>query len=474
MFKKKKNESWLRDNIEAVATAVALAMLIRLFAVEAFVIPTGSMAPTLRGEHISLSCPNCKTEIALGFRGDFRKAYLYKTVCPQTKKEVTTLIYDSEMAYDEQEAVCPETGQSWYVKAGRTGKPTYGRRYNIICPVCNYNFKADVTPSDLRGGDKIFVNKLSFLIRPPERWEVIVFKCPDDTTKNYIKRLIGLSGETVQIKEGEIFINGTIARKPRWARKAVATLVYSSALPEEIKRRKIWEVKRGDWRLDFNSFSVRAGNEPNVLEYIGDITARIPYNNDSDNGCPVGDVTLIFSVKAIPNEKGDNSYVLALIGDGVHEAALYLAVGSGESLLRLDKQVAAKTEFSLSTDSFHTIEFSKVDNLVEVYIDERKLFSYSYDSETIGHNATVRLGAQGADIQIKDVSLWRDIYYYAHMGGYGQEGDPVRVPENSYFVLGDNSENSNDSRVWGTVPSDNLMGRALLVFWPPKRVHFVK
>ncbi len=45
----------------------------------------------------------------------------------------------------------------------------------------------------------------------------------------------------------------------------------------------------------------------------------------------------------------------------------------------------------------------------------------------------------------------------------------VTVPENSYFVLGDNRSNSSDSRFWGFVPEENIIGRASLVFWPITR-----
>jgi signal peptidase I len=40
------------------------------------------------------------------------------------------------------------------------------------------------------------------------------------------------------------------------------------------------------------------------------------------------------------------------------------------------------------------------------------------------------------------------------------------VPAESYFALGDNSFNSSDSRVWGRVPAENVVGRGLLVYWP--------
>ena len=65
------------------------------------------------------------------------------------------------------------------------------------------------------------------------------------------------------------------------------------------------------------------------------------------------------------------------------------------------------------------------------------------------------------------------IYYY-NAGEYGAEGETVTVPEGCYFAMGDNSANSRDSRYWGFVPKENLIGKAVLIYWPLHRIKIIK
>ena len=64
--------------------------------------------------------------------------------------------------------------------------------------------------------------------------------------------------------------------------------------------------------------------------------------------------------------------------------------------------------------------------------------------------------------------------FYGNQGAYAQPGQPITVPSDSVFVLGDNPPHSHDSRFWGFVPRRLLIGKALCIFWPVTRWRLLK
>lgn len=58
-------------------------------------------------------------------------------------------------------------------------------------------------------------------------------------------------------------------------------------------------------------------------------------------------------------------------------------------------------------------------------------------------------------------------------GSFLGTGDQITVPQNQYFVIGDNRTNSSDSRDWGPIPKENIVGRAWLRYWPPQKFGFL-
>jgi signal peptidase I len=66
----------------------------------------------------------------------------------------------------------------------------------------------------LQIGDMIFVNRYLYLFNSPQRGDVVVFKYPENPNQDFVKRLIGLSGDTVAISDGKVLINGKAIVEP--------------------------------------------------------------------------------------------------------------------------------------------------------------------------------------------------------------------------------------------------------------------
>jgi signal peptidase I len=85
---------------------------------------------------------------------------------------------------------------------------------------------------------------------------------------------------------------------------------------------------------------------------------------------------------------------------------------------------------------------------------------------------------KGGDVYVNgkllDESAYLNPDVKTYEGAFLSEGQTITVPPNEYFVLGDNRPESSDSRTWGFVTKDEIIGKSLFVYWPLDRIRLIK
>ncbi len=519
--KEKKPKNKVRENIESILIAVALAFSIRYFVVEAFKIPTGSMAPTLLGAHKNILCPNCDWE----FESDINSN---RAMCSNCLYEIDISRY------------CKTCSNHL-----KFGKPEFLRKSGG-CPQCGTKLeKHDASNRVRHGGNRIAVSKLSYKFGDPKRWDVIVFIYPvydraickscstaykdvrldngfackncgstrfSKKKKNYIKRLVGLPGEKLEIINGDIYINDKIQQKPDDAQNALWNLVYNSNLPPKEEVVPTWLIKDGGWTANKTNLilspSESAGDKMSYIRFGRKITDKNPYNTANIAYVETGDMMIKFDIEVsgstdnggteIIIEENDKIFTAFLPVQGNKNENAGLTMSSNKTTTRTrdilksifkgkkgagkdgeDGIVAAENkEFYLESGKRYTVKFSNVDNVVKLFVNDAEIFNYSYDLDkapqrNFNLHSGLRLGGKNIDAVLDNIEIKRDIYYSNLSSAKFATKAPTQLGEEDYFVLGDNSRNSNDSRVWGYVNEDDLVGKAFFVWWPVDTIKLI-
>ena len=539
----------IRDTMESIWVAIVLAFVLRALVVEAFVIPTGSMAPRLLGEHWDLQCPSCGYEYAFGWR--------------------------DKLPPDRTRAYTPS---------------------GAYCPNCGCEFPYTERDALVNNGDRVLVMKFLYQLTEPKPWDVVVFRNPQSNQDNYIKRLVGLPGETVEIVHGDLFVTRTpreadswrVRRKPPRAQEAMWQVVFDNdyrpdddrlsdgATPrwQAVTQPDKWDLRAARGRR----FVFSGGQDPAELAFKAPREHFLPnygYNanpvRDEKRLYPEVDVCGDLKLSAVFVPKADDARIdLVLAGwDGRFKARI-----GADGLVTLYRWSSAAGHWTqwdrvsigpLKVDRGYRVTLANADFRVTVRLGGKVVLKKDYgvpgdykrlkmrlaafekylrddgarpsqEAEKLFPTPQLKITAEGGPCELLHVKVHRDVYYTCRQleefergplgeyaadkamrklieaktnvwgkvvddgtaaRGWGVTGRPITLASHKdnpdldpdmdeFFVLGDNSPQSLDGRMWmcaaptlrlyaangetqyklGTVPRYNMIGKAIFVYWP--------
>jgi signal peptidase I len=320
--------------------------------------------------------------------------------------------------------------------------------------------------TDSGDGDRILVDKWAYLFSEPARWDVLVFRYPLNRSKHFIKRLAGLGGEWLKIHEGDVWTRRD--PKERWRiatkRRRVREELYVPVYPPTAVRRgdesrrlsQLWDPGEA-WTLDeAGAFRFRGGDAaPLVLRKgIGSRTEATSLGLGGE-GQSMGDARFRLRVRPVEaatvtlswqREDGEST-VLTLSQEGVPDVST-LVVRRGET--EWSRPFAARLVPGRPT----AVELECLDGEVYVHLDGEEVLHLDVERELVdravfsGSTQRFQVTARGGAVEIDDVRIDRDIYYTSEGMNLLDDGEGLKVPEGHYFMLGDNSPASSDSRKW--------------------------
>jgi signal peptidase I len=517
--RKDPNEGDWIDTLQGLLVAFVVAMIFRGFVLEGFFIPTGSMAPTLRGQHVRVRGE------ATGYAYDADAGPLFEGGAAATSRAPIT---------------DPMVTRQWPVGESEVG----------------------LLRAQSVGGDRVLTIKYLPWVFEPHRWDVPVFRNPPDPvgeSMNYIKRLVGMPNEGLVLADGDVFTGPLgapgdamrIQRKPEMVQRAVWQPVWRSDWgPVDPRRmeqalRKPWPgpalkpaaAERSRWKTDDAHAWTCSGDGETRLEF--DLRAWPLTDWNAYNAWrrvpefPISDVRMRGAFEAASASKFSVSMEIVTRGLRI-EAGVRPVSGALEAFAMVQPvdggaPTASKAQ-SLGpaggSGSVLALDVWHVDQKIWVFVGGALTIELPYELDKDGTSPLERLQSVGIEpgryaqdpvstkpkgpeslawkfsgsaLVARDLRIDRDLYYQPGMLLPGNQvvsngplvmgrafacdpEHPAQLGADDFLLLGDNSPASRDGRFWGrphpilknaigfekpfVVPRELLVGAAWCVYFP--------
>ena len=291
-----------------------------------------------------------------------------------------------------------------------------------------------------------------------ERNDIVVFNWPADTLfhmykaadkrydkpidkkTNYVKRCTAIPGDKIEIKDGIIFINGKESMLPERAKPQYMHKIYSK---NGVATTTLLENESTEFSRKF----ITTIYNQNQVDALSPYVRGSFQNND-------GTVTVLTDPKGIPNSViSNNNLSITEVNDFEREANFTLENAEKlrkksivDSIVRIINKDVEKTIFPGTKDW-------NVDNLGPIYIPQAGK-TVELNKETLPFYKKVISEYEGKDLKVNGNEIRID----------GKVATSYTFEQDYYWMMGDNRHNSLDSRYWGFVPADHIVGKPIFIW----------
>jgi signal peptidase I len=395
----------------------------------------GSMAPTLLGSHVDLMCPKCRFPFACDVHG----------------------LNDPN---------------------------TWGGGNLFVCPNCGTSYTHDSPPRSL-SGDRVLIDRSAFQFRRPRRWEVVAFDRSEEGEGLVVKRVVGLPGEKIQIVNGRIFIDGKLLRKDLRQQRTMRILVHDDDYSSAESRWRPQDFGSNWTRNEGHSVHTESPNDEIgwlVYNHVNGaskfVTDESYYNRGrmqsrDEEIHPTPDVAMSFRLQDLHG----HGMIWLQATDGRDEFMVQIDPRKKTFKVLKNRQPLPNGEGDLPGPlRGETFEVSLIDRQFLLAIGSKTIFTAAIDTVPIEKGSEpplsalpLAIGVQGLGVAIDRLRVYRAIYY-GEPPGMGSNPPPAyTIGPDEYFVLGDNSPISEDSRTWTEnrmVRHNSLLGKPFVVIYP--------